>query len=989
MISNHIQNILTKVKTPLDDPRFLFDIFSATAKEFYVDPKNDEEIVKRILDEEYVKLSVHLDHSDIQESCSVRNVLRSRRLATFLIDEKGELKTDLLPIAITHLKARLYSLGPKRQYDAKRQEHLLNVLQLLTQNKEILRLLKKNSKPYMNRQADELIRDTLHLPYNTQVTDAHTRRAVLAAWFCCLRQNIGSCFATGPAIMIHDEQPAQFLLDIDELLSTGRLKKTFGGNEYTVPLSPSWGNGDLKKPIVIFRLPTSIEPKIWQSPGLIHAFESVGIIQKELEFHIKVNELQKILTPFILQKTAFSTYALLTAEELIRQILLQSSELSEKQIEEFENSSHPLMQGLVMTPVPTRDYSKKESLNERCSRFLQRYEIACKAFKGLADNALLKSWEFTVASFAETKLEFTKWNLYSSLGLGSSDPGGIGECIYLLIQDKLTRANKKIEELQYDYEMAYNQLKTMESRLNQASSEKEIEWRKMEYQSYKSEFYMAEEMRDRAQNSAKKWVDLHQSLHNIYLELFKDYFQEVYDADMQELVGGPFNDSPAGFRLLYKHGRSQSSQWTRVKNQHEFIEVLSSFFSSTETRVATMLDIEGIDRDLSDIVTAIITHIRTKEFLESAFSRMAAVHQTPIIKDPLEHLDKIKTKPWVYVSGGSMNTLITCYYGLEQKPKEAERWVESEVELLVFLIDTLKEIPIRLMKPYLDQTRNLMLMQSPTHAFLLKPNSTLFKEACMKEGFTYTSIRDQFINPAQEIIERSFLNEEMLRFLVQKISDTVPENFRARFQDLFRGIQGPLNPIFFRSYLLETIAQDKGLGRQQNRILKDDELDHFLYATLPLCPIEELKNRIHQILLQLPGLERSQMEQLIGMSEQLSLSRENRFIGSNQLQDICLALLCLGKSATSTAEDYQLLISQVAKKLGYAMPAPLLFSDTNWVKDEFAFLVSPGTGKLELWRIDYTGRVGYPMSIWKQWVDGSNENPKWGVYTQPFEYGQV
>jgi hypothetical protein len=74
--------------------------------------------------------------------------------------------------------------------------------------------------------------------------------------------------------------------------------------------------------------------------------------------------------------------------------------------------------------------------------------------------------------------------------------------------------------------------------------------------------------------------------------------------------------------------------------------------------------------------------------------------------------------------------------------------------------------------------------------------------------------------------------------------------------------------------------------------------------------------------------------------------------------------------------------------MGYAMPAPVIFADTNWVKDEFGFLVNPGTGKLELWRVDYTGSIGAPMSIWKQWVNGTNPSHKWVVYTKPFEYGQ-
>ena len=54
---------------------------------------------------------------------------------------------------------------------------------------------------------------------------------------------------------------------------------------------------------------------------------------------------------------------------------------------------------------------------------------------------------------------------------------------------------------------------------------------------------------------------------------------------------------------------------------------------------------------------------------------------------------------------------------------------KSPFELLVFFADTLKRIPPSLLEPYLKGQRQSMLMQSPTHAFLLKPFLSPFKEA--------------------------------------------------------------------------------------------------------------------------------------------------------------------------------------------------------------------------------------------------------------------
>ena len=97
--------------------------------------------------------------------------------------------------------------------------------------------------PYSNKIAEQIIGDTLQLHEKTPITDAHARRAALSALICYLRQNVGSCFATAPCIVVHDEQPLQFLKDINELLNTGRLKRTWSGVEYSVPFKSHMGFG--------------------------------------------------------------------------------------------------------------------------------------------------------------------------------------------------------------------------------------------------------------------------------------------------------------------------------------------------------------------------------------------------------------------------------------------------------------------------------------------------------------------------------------------------------------------------------------------------------------------------------------------------------------------------------------------------------------------------------------------------------------------------
>lgn len=984
MQEKQIEHAIATAKASLDHPLFYPRIFALTARQR---KKNEEASPSHIIIEEYEELSRRLDRSQIQESVSVRNVLRTRSLSAMLIDEKGELRLDLLPDLIHHLKANLYSLGPQRQNDGKRQEHILKVLDLILNQKDLVRALKKVSTPISNKNSEDLIRQTLQLPQKTVLTDAHIRRAVLSAWLCYLRQNVGSCFATAPAEIIHDEQPELFLQDLLDLITTGTLKRTFSGIENAVPFSVSWGSGDLKKPLVISISDKEISPEIWYSPGLLAAFEEVEILNKEDPLKDKIQQIEKWIKSLVL-KSSSQSYCILTAEEIIRNVLMQLLGITEKQIAEYENRPRPMLQSQLIMQVPIIKRNNG-SVADRCAHFLQIYEVAKNTFKSLADNALLKAWEFTLASFSDIKYEFARWNFYSSLGMQTNEPGGIGQCIHGIIQHKLDQANRKVQEIQYEYETVFTQVKTLESRMRSASTEKELQWLKVDYQSRRNEFYFLEEQRAAAQDQASSLVNLYDTLYKLYVDLFKDYFQEVYDADMHEVSTGPFDDSPAGFRLLYKHGRSNTSQWTRIQNHNEFIESLAAFFVATEPQLAHALEGQNVEKDLGEVVTGIIHHVKTKEFLESAFHRMAAAHQAPLIKNPLDHMDKIEKKPWVYTSGGTMNTLLSGYYRIEDKPKDVDKWVESEMELLVFLADAIKHIPNKLLEPFLNGTRKSLLMQSPTHAFLLQPMTPLFKDAWTTEEFTYTYVRDRFVHQQQMFIQNLLLNNDMIDYLLAQLMSKIPVNFQHRFKNVARQIIGPLNPMFFRDALVELFEHDRGLRYGSRAVLSNEEIDSLLYSHLPLCPIYELRERVKQIYSLLPGFSASRLEKMMHIFDQIPLRRgEYQFLGAQQLQDICKALLCLSESRTTSALDYHLLISNAAQKLEFAMPPPIIFADTNWVKNMFGFTVNPGTGKFELWRMDYIGSNGYPMAEWKQWLNGTRSDRRWVVYVKPYEYGQ-
>ena len=281
MGNGEFKEILSEVDVLVEDTKFYPQVYKLLSKARRKKPASTGDSFKKVVSEEYEILSDSVDESRLQESCSVRNVLRVRELANLLVDDEGKLIVSQIPEVIKNFKENLYSLGPNRQHDAKRQEHIIHVLELLLQNKKLVMRLNTISKPHMHRYAEEIIRETLQLPPKTIITDAHARRAALSAWMCYLRQNVGSCFATAPAIIVQEEQPEIFLRDLQELLTTGRFKRTFGGVEYAVPLSYSWGAGDLRRGFLFEKSVHQEDVPLWRSPGLVAALEAVGILDSE------------------------------------------------------------------------------------------------------------------------------------------------------------------------------------------------------------------------------------------------------------------------------------------------------------------------------------------------------------------------------------------------------------------------------------------------------------------------------------------------------------------------------------------------------------------------------------------------------------------------------------------------------------------------------------------------------------------------------------
>ncbi|MCH9608472.1 MAG: hypothetical protein S4CHLAM45_10480 [Chlamydiales bacterium] len=858
-------------------------------------------------------LSDAFDQTKIQESWAWRNVSTARELSLKLLNGKGEIDQNILSEEIDGLKGKLYSLLSGRESDAPRMEHLLKTLEAFHENKEMRSALQKVRAPVRHEGAKQLILQTLLLPKSTRLTDKHAKAAALFALLTSLRQNIGSCFATAPAIMIQQEQPLHFLADIAQLFAIGALKRTIEGVEHTVPLSVTSGTGNLYFPFYPFFLGKDPLKVLAKAPGLKAAFKAAGL-KKPVETLLKESRLVD------LKEKPFLT---LTPDAVIQAVIPPTAKTL--------------------------------------------HILAKEAFKSMTENALLKAWEYTLASFAEVKADFTKWNLYASLGVKPEQPGGIGEALLERIHEKLDQINDELASLGSRYDHAYAQVKMLEGRIRSLRTEREVSWIRAEYQTRKHELHRVVSEQEALQNKGRKIASLYKFLIEFYLEKFTDYFQEVYDAEMHELTTDIHDDSPAGFRLMYKYGRINTAVWTSIHNEREFIDALSAFFIATEGELVALEAMKGLEKELTELITAIVTTIKRDHFLEKAYERLARAYNEPVSR---------KRKPWAYISGGTMGTLTSCYYGRSEPLVIEKRWVENTSELLAFYLDTLKDLRLSTQQSFTQDGEKSLLAFSPTHAFLLKPGYEVFRKGWETDAYTYTWVRDRWIVPGEAFLEQTKLDHQMMETLVDKLLYYVPKIYHSVMKQSVQKLPSTVTPSHFREGVMRFLSHEKGLRGSFQQF--GEIVDQLLYSSLPLFGESDLERRLHRL------FDEIDEQEALSYLGELKV-KKHTMVTAQELRESAQTLLRLSLKRDQTAICYPQKLLKALQKLHFAYPAPVIFGDTNWVKKRFGFIVGPATQKLELWIFDELGCMGKPLTIWNHYLNGESKE-EWGIYTNPSQY---
>lgn len=461
-------------------------------------------------------------------------------------------------------------------------------------------------------------------------------------------------------------------------------------------------------------------------------------------------------------------------------------------------------------------------------------------FKAHVQSPLLKCYEYTVATFSDWKTDFYKWNMFHSLGLNHEEKGGIGEKLYTALSAKLDKTNEELAKLQDEIERGMDGLRATEALLKNASSIDQIRRLKNEMKYKEHSLGLNEEEYHLARKKGEQLSKFFKFFTEQLIQFFPFYFQEVYDPEMFEEVGAVYEDRPAGFRLLYKHGRIDPTVWTMIYQENDFKSALINFFQIIEPSLTSAWGLDAGRELIREMVDEAIERIQDPIFIQTAIERTKKMH--------LEALGETSPrKPWAYISGGSAESLVKCYFSLNRSLTKFELFPSAPIDLCLGLIELMKDMPYQITNKMEKSPLTGLLMISPSHAFVFKPGLSPFLEAWQDKGNTFTYLRDEVIEKA-----RSFY-------------DTVV-----------------LSPQEIYSLELE------------GKTIRD------LYQEV-----------------------RSKFPHMLPLFEERLMS------------------LLLANGA----------------------PRPFVFADSNWASDFLAFVVSPETGELEIWR--YDGFTARPLHSWK------------------------
>jgi hypothetical protein len=269
----------------------------------------------------------------------------------------------------------------------------------------------------------------------------------------------------------------------------------------------------------------------------------------------------------------------------------------------------------------------------------------------------------------------------------------------------------------------------------------------------------------------------------------------------------------------------------------------------------------------------------------------------------------------------------------------------------------------------------------------MKPGYAPFKESWMSDMYSYSWIKMHVTEPAKNFYKDILVDNEMMQKLGKKIREAIHHNYRPRFDKIMETFKYQQSLKEFYGQFSRLIFHDRGLKTENGSVVSADLFASLLHSEFPYTEWTQVRSIVEEIgraLCLSNGLEQTRFDRAV--SKHWKIPSQEKYISCSELIYLIEGLIVITVGKSRYKKDIVHDILGHMRKKGCLGPRPVIFADTNWIKDFFAFVVNPGNLELEFWSVDAYGLSAKPVSHWKMWLNGTRKEPDWGVFSKPHEY---
>ena len=395
------------------------------------------------------------------------------------------------------------------------------------------------------------------------------------------------------------------------------------------------------------------------------------------------------------------------------------------------NISMPTLPTLLSTQDLITLYYKTVYVSKQPSNILYQ---ALNVFISLEDFALLRTWDYSLASFSETKGNLAQRMFYISLGWNSEQKHGMGAPMLENISTLFEDHKNKHKALKDSYSMVVSAQSAASARLLSTNNAESIQSSSRNLTTYSTYVTQLEIEMQASHQKLECLSDLFNLITDQLLSRIPEWFAEIYYVPTHRTLSKAIQeDSPARFQLANKAEVSKG-EWKRISSKQDFISSISNFFSSIETEVVVYINKThntDVTQEIASCFQILLQTLHDNIFWQYTFKRIAQHNNISIPKevtDPEMWLLNQSISPWLLPSGGSPDILLSVYYMSLEPPKTIISTLSSPLELVHMISQSIStetrtssqnntSTPImENLPPYFD-THNTLIATSPSHVF--------------------------------------------------------------------------------------------------------------------------------------------------------------------------------------------------------------------------------------------------------------------------------